>query len=411
MAAALNRLRLWQRLEEKTEELGTALWKNQQINLQLMQTERLAAVGQLAAGAAHEINNPLAIIYARAQLLQFKEKDEKKRKELEQMTEQIERISSILTNLMGFARPAPPKLKDVSLNELIERSVVLIEAGCRKNNIEITRNYDRNLPKIKADPKQLEQVFLNLLINAQHAMEKDGGVLTISTTLAEDKRHVVTEVNDTGVGIPKENLHKIFDPFFTTKEDGKGTGLGMSTSYGIVNNHYGAIQVKSKVGEGTSVYVELPVDLESLRPAKPAEKAVKQLSSGKIPTKVLVVDDEEHIREILKEALEAEGLEVDTAVNGEEGLEKLEAQDYRLLLLDIRMPVRNGLSLLSEVKDRVQDMPVIVITGMATHEQMEEAMSMGVYKCVRKPFHIRSLVKDIFEALQEKNRGASTSAS
>ena len=398
-ATALNRVRLWEKLDEKTEELSTALWKNQQINLQLMQTERLAAVGQLAAGAAHEINNPLAIIYARAQLLQYRENDDKKRKELEQITEQIERISSILTNLMGFARPAPPKLEEVSINELLEKALSLVEVGCNKYGIKLQRKLQESIPHVKGDANQLEQVFLNLFINAQHAMEKDGGALTVSSSLAPDGREIVIEIEDSGLGIAPEDLPKIFDPFFTTKEDGKGTGLGLSTSYGIINNHYGVIDVRSELGKGATVLVRLPVDIESLRPAQSQAKNGMDIGSGPLSGKVLVVDDEKHIRAILKEALEAEGLEVDTAVNGEQGLEMIKTGKYRLLLLDIRMPLRSGLSLLSEIRDSVRQTTVFVITGMATPEQEEEAKALGATKCIRKPFHLKSLVKDIFDAI------------
>jgi signal transduction histidine kinase/HD-like signal output (HDOD) protein/CheY-like chemotaxis protein len=401
VAAAFDRIRLFEHLDMKTEELSTALWKSQQMNLQLMQTERLAAVGQLAAGAAHEINNPLAVIYARAQLMQFKEQDEKRREELKQIAEQIERISSILVTLMNFARPAPPKIQPLSLNRLLDKIVALVQGGMKTRRITIQTQYDESLFTIKGDANQLEQVFLNLLINAQHAMEKTGGTLTITTGIKEDGKRVVVTVADQGIGISKENLPKIFDPFFTTKEAGKGTGLGLSTSYGIVNSHYGSIQVQSQEGVGTTVTVELPVDLEALRTEKtPKVMDMKMFRQNKTP-RILVVDDEQDIRSILKEALEAEGLEVETAANGQEGLEKLAAQGYNLLLLDIRMPVRGGLSLLSEIKDRIKDMPVIVITGMATHEELEEAFAMGAFKCTRKPFHIKSLLKDIREALEK----------
>jgi putative nucleotidyltransferase with HDIG domain len=401
LAAAFDRIRLFEQLDMKTEELSTALWKSQQINLQLMQTERLAAVGQLAAGAAHEINNPLAVIYARTQLMQFKEQDEKRREELRQIAEQIERISSILINLMNFARPAPPKIQTVSLNKLLDKTVALVQGGMKSLQITIQKQYKEALPDIKGDANQLEQVFLNLLINAQHAMERSGGALTIATEVKEEGKKVAVTIADQGVGISKENLSKIFDPFFTTKESGKGTGLGLSTSYGIINNHYGAINVQSQEGRGTTVTVELPVDLETLRFEKTPKPMTRPVSRRSKPARVLVVDDEQEICQILKETLEAEGLEVETAANGQEGLEKLATKEYNLLLLDIKMPIRGGLSLLSEIRERIKDMPVIVITGMATHEELEEAFAMGAFKCTRKPFHIKSLLKDVHEALEK----------
>ena len=399
ISSTLERIFIYEKLEKRSEELSQALWRNQQINLQLLQTERLAAVGQLAAGAAHEINNPLAIISARAQLLQFKETDAKKKKELALITEQIERISRILSSLMDFARPSPPKLTDVNLHEILDKVLEFVSNGLKKHNISIIKNYDKNLPVIKADPAQLEQVFLNLCINAQHAMEKSGGNLTLVTEHSEDGQNVIIKIIDQGEGIPKENLNKIFDPFFTTKEEGKGTGLGLSTSFGIINNHFGTIRIDSEVGKGTTITIELPVNIESLRPVEQDILDAKLKTVGGVKPKVLVVDDEEHIRDILKETLEGENMLVDTADNGQEGLEKLLTEKYDLLLLDIRMPLRDGLSLLREIKKRDKSLPVIVITGMATHEEMEEALSHGSCKCIRKPFHIKTLLEEIHKSL------------
>jgi signal transduction histidine kinase/HD-like signal output (HDOD) protein len=238
-SASLDRVRLFDSLQVRADELSLALWKNQQINLQLLQTERLAAVGQLAAGAAHEINNPLAIISARTQLLENRENDEKKRRDLHQISEQIERISSILQSLMGFARPNAPQVTKLDLNSLLLKIIGLVESIFHTHRIPIVQNLAPDLPLILADANQLEQVFLNLVINAQHAMEKDGGVLTVSSAFLPDGKRISISVRDTGTGISPENLSRIFDPFFSTKSEGKGTGLGLSTAYGIVTNHYG----------------------------------------------------------------------------------------------------------------------------------------------------------------------------
>ncbi len=401
-AASLNRLDLHLQLEERAEGLGGALRKIRQINRKLLQAERLAAVGQLAAGAAHEINNPLAIIYARAQLLELKEEDAKKKKNFRQMIEQIERITSILNNLMDFARPAAPKFEPVSLNDILEKTLALIQGGLKKLNIRVKKHLEPDLPPVMGDAHQLEQVFLNLFINAEHAMEEAGGVLAVSTRMnAKQNRELVT-VADNGVGIPKKHLGKIFDPFFTTKEEGKGTGLGMSTSYGIVTSHQGDIRVTSEKGVGTKVTVELPVDQNSITQARAASKRAVKKAAPK-ENAVLVVDDEKYIREILKETLTANGYTVETAVNGQEGLSLLSQGKYRLLLLDLRMPWVNGLSLLSRIRHLVEEMPVIVLTGLAGPEEVEEAMSMGASKCVRKPFQIEELLRDISEILKEKD--------
>ncbi|MCF8069917.1 MAG: HDOD domain-containing protein [Desulfobacterales bacterium] len=399
----IRRIKLHEKLEKRSEDLSLALWKNQQINQQLVQHDRLAAVGQLAAGAAHEINNPLAIIYARSQLLHATEQEDKKKKDLMQMMEQIDRISGILTNLMDFARPSPPKLVDVNINTLLEKVTAFVKSGFRDKKIVIVNEFDPELPTIKADPSQLEQVFLNVSINARHAMEEKGGTLTISTKAGANGKTVKIKVTDEGQGIEAKNMDKIFDPFFTTKEEGKGTGLGLSTSYGIISNHFGNFDIKSDIGKGTTVTIDLPVDIESLSPK--AKESIMSLKPKRKTTnpRILVVDDEMHIREIIKETLESENMTIDIASNGNEALEQLSEGKYDLMLMDIRMPVKDGLSVMSEISTWDNPVPTIIITGLATHEEMEEALSKGAYKCIRKPFHIKLLLKHIHEVL-EKNK-------
>jgi CheY-like chemotaxis protein/two-component sensor histidine kinase len=395
----MDRLRVYRELCRRADELSSALWKNRQFNLQLLQSERLAAVGQLAAGAAHEINNPLAIISARTQMIEAKENDDKKKRELRQIHDQIERISSILTNLMGFARPAPPSKKNVDINTLLDKVLDLVAPPMRKQNIRIERDFAGDIVLLHADAAQLEQVFLNFCINAQHAMEEKGGVLTVSTAAGPSSKWVEIVVQDTGVGIDKHCLAKVFDPFFTTKEQGKGTGLGLSTAYGIVTNHYGNIDIQSEPGQGTRISVSLPV----LTPREEQEKSqhineqerdlvVKNTSAR---PRILVVDDEEHIRDILTETLTSQGCLVDVAENGKMGLETLSLHAYDLMLMDIRMPSYSGLDLLARIKNQISEMPVFVITGLASSEEMDKALELGATKCIRKPFHIKSLIQEI----------------
>jgi signal transduction histidine kinase len=396
-SASLDRVRLFDSLQLRADELSLALWKNQQINLQLLQTERLAAVGQLAAGAAHEINNPLAIISARTQLLESRENDEKKRRDLHQISEQIERISSILQSLMGFARPNAPQVINLDINSLLLKIIGLVESIFQTHRIPIVQNLAPDLPLILADANQLEQVFLNLVINAQHAMEKEGGVLTISSAFLPDGKRISISVKDTGTGISPENLSRIFDPFFSTKSEGKGTGLGLSTAYGIVTNHYGEIKVISAPGQGTEMIVVLPVSTPVTLPEKPV---VRLKTECAMPTatkghRILVVDDEQHIRDILSETLREAGYVVETAPNGDEGVRKLRSGSFDLILLDIRMPIHSGLDVLKLLRRNGGAPPVMIITGLASSEELDEALRLGAAKCIRKPFHLKTLLSDI----------------
>jgi CheY-like chemotaxis protein/two-component sensor histidine kinase len=314
------------------------------------------------------------------------------------MTGQIERISSILKNLMGFARPVPPKLEKLSVRTLLDKSLALIQGTFARDSIRLERDYQPDLPSIKGDASQLEGVFLNLLINAQHAMEGRGGVLRVEAKAGPDGKRIVVSIADQGIGIPEHNLAKIFDPFFTTKEEGKGTGLGLSTAYGIISNHDGTVTVRSKVGQGTTVTVELPADVDLPVADGPASRPVQD-EPARTSGSILVVDDEVSILEILKEALEGEGFHVDTARNGQEGSERLRTASYRMVLLDIRMPLKTGLSLLADIKKAHPAMPVIVITGLASGEEMDKALALGAYKCIQKPFQIKPLLLDVHAAL------------
>jgi hypothetical protein len=263
---------------------------------------------------------------------------------------------------MDFARPSPPEFESVSANQIVEKTLTLIQGELEKKQMRINKKLGKDIPPILGDTRQLEQVFLNLIINAEHAMEDSGGVLTITTRALPEKGVCEVRIQDTGSGIEPENMDKIFDPFFTTKEEGKGTGLGLSTSYGIIQSHRGEINISSTPGKGSTVTVNLPLD-----PAALAEEAGPgEVSEPEAARKaILVVDDEQHIREILAESLGEAGYSVEMAKNGREGLKMLSKKRYSLLILDIRMPLISGLNLLTRIKKLTKRMPVIVITGLA----------------------------------------------
>ena len=287
--------------------------------------------------------------------------------------------------------------KVLDINSLLLKIIGLVESIFQTHRIPIVQNLAPELPLILADANQLEQVFLNLVINAQHAMEKEGGVLTVSSAFLPDGKRISISVKDTGTGISSENLSRIFDPFFSTKSEGKGTGLGLSTAYGIVTNHYGEIKVVSAPGEGTEMIVILPVST----PVTKAEKPVARLATEcAMPTpalghRILVVDDEQHIRDILSETLREAGYVVETASNGEEGVLKLRSASFDLILLDIRMPIHSGLDVLKLLRRNGGAPPVMIITGLASSDELDEALRLGAAKCIRKPFHLKTLLSDI----------------
>jgi CheY-like chemotaxis protein len=300
-----------------------------------------------------------------------------------------------------------PKSEPTNVNFVIHHVLSMVENQLKLKNIECERKFAQGLPKILADKHQLEQVFLNIVLNAEHAMQQ-GGTLTVSTTLSNAKDKVIIKFVDTGVGIPKESLSHIFEPFFTTKEEGEGTGLGLSMSYGIITSHNGAIDVESTVGKGATFTITLPVALpvqETSRetPEPPPKKKVPPSGKNGLAS-ILVVDDEEHIRDLLSETLTVRGYQVQTAQNGLSAIEVLNERHVDLMLLDMRMPVKDGLGLLDQIKDRLPGLPVIIVTGLASNEEVQEALQRGAFSCLRKPFEIDTLLGEVEKALAPRDQ-------
>ncbi|MBL7197394.1 MAG: HAMP domain-containing protein [Candidatus Omnitrophica bacterium] len=222
---------------------------------QVANAEKLASLGRLAAGVAHEINNPLTGVLTSGHLLLKKTpEDVPEREDLEIIVKETTRCRRIIKGLLDFARQTKPEMKLSDINEIIGESLSLIKNQASFHNIKIIKELSRSLPLVSVDPNQIKQVFINVIINAQEAMP-DGGFLTISSAYKD--RFIEVKFIDTGCGIPEENIGKLFDPFFTTKEESKGTGLGLAVSYGIIEGHQGSIEVESKSGQGTTVIVKL----------------------------------------------------------------------------------------------------------------------------------------------------------
>ena len=248
--------------------------KLKEIQYQLLQSEKLASIGKLSATIAHEINNPLNGILTYTKLIERKLSDNtikeeeipKFRSYLAIMERETERCSTIVRNLLDFARQREPSLKpNVDINEVIEEALTLLANQLALEEITVEKQYGQ-LPPLMADPMQLRQVFLNIILNSCEAMHK-GGILTINTTLQNKRKKTVqVEIADNGVGIPEKDIPKIFDPFFTSKE--KGTGLGLSVVYGVINSHHGTIEVKSTRSAGTTIIIRLPLELTATKQNK-----------------------------------------------------------------------------------------------------------------------------------------------
>ena len=250
------------------EGIAKDLTRLKTMTAQMISTEKMASVGQMAAGVAHEINTPLGIILGYSQLMKedFPE-DSEEYENLVVVERQSQACRKIVADLLKFSRQSGSSLREVNINEILTDVLAITEHNLHLDHIETERCFGDDLPVITGDEEKLRQVFVNLINNAQHAMEDEGGVLTVRTTFSREKRMITASIIDTGTGIEQANKNRIFDPFFTTKSVGKGTGLGLSVSYGIIVDHKGTITVESPVmyknscqlTPGTAMHINLPV--------------------------------------------------------------------------------------------------------------------------------------------------------
>jgi signal transduction histidine kinase len=232
---------------------------------QLLQADRMASLGQLAAGVAHEINNPLGLILGYTQLLLREEADATGYKDdLQTIEKQTRNCKKIVEDLLNFARKSGTLLSDVNINSALDAVISVVRNQLELDNILIRTHYDDHLPEIAGDTEKLKQVFMNMLINARQAIGKNG-TITVVTAVDADGQSVMITFKDDGPGIEPGIMDKIFDPFFTTKPTGQGTGLGLSVSYGIIEDHQGDIQVSSEVGRGTEFRIRLPMGKQTTK--------------------------------------------------------------------------------------------------------------------------------------------------
>jgi two-component system NtrC family sensor kinase len=247
-------------LEKKVEERTKELREMQE---HLIQSEKLASLGKLAAGIAHEINNPLGgiLIYSHL-LLEDTSKKSPYYENLKKIVKETSRCKDIVRGLLEFARPKEPEMTLININNAVDRSLAIVEGQTIFQNITLDKTYASELPKIVADESQLQQVFMNIIINAAEAMDGKG-ILSLNTSMNTDRTHIEIKISDTGHGIKEENKKRLFEPFFSTKEVGKGTGLGLAISYSIIQKHQGTIEVESQEGKGSAFTIKLPVTRKS----------------------------------------------------------------------------------------------------------------------------------------------------
>jgi signal transduction histidine kinase/CheY-like chemotaxis protein len=399
----------------------------------LLQTEKLAALGQMVTGIAHELSNPLTSILGYSQRLLVRKDLAGSTEEARQIYEEAERASTILRQLLLSAREARPERKRVALNQVVQRALDLQRFGSASEKIRIELDLDHTLPFVTGDSGQLQQVLMNLIGNARQAIVQAGRAGTIRLRTARNgDRRMVLQVIDDGPGIPQAILARIFDPFFTTKPAGVGTGLGLAIVLSVVREHGGQVSVSSPPDGGSAFTVELPVEAESSpepgrRFLDPNEQAlpVHQEAAGRrsrpqpLPhalqlqpaprsdlrgTRVLVVEDEPTVARLIADVLEDEGLHVDVLLDGREALDRAGREAFDLVICDMKMPGLDGQHFyqsLARAGNPLQER-FLFVTGDVIAQQTQDFLERNRLPHVAKPFRVEELTEKVFSLLDSQ---------
>lgn len=388
-------------------ELGIDITERKRLEAQLQQAQKMEAIGTLAGGIAHDFNNVLMAIQGRASLLSLRmDQAHPHFEHLRGIEDMVQRGAELTRQLLGFARGGKYEVKATDLNELVERSCEMF--GRTKREIGIHMTYGVGIWPVEVDRGQIEQVLLNLYVNAWQAMPNGGDLFVETDNVFLDEKYtglfgvkpgdyVRISVTDTGIGMDKATQQRIFDPFFTTKEMGRGTGLGLASAYGIVNNHGGIINVYSEKNKGTTFNIYLPASKKEV--AAGEERITEEILKG--TGTVLLVDDEEAIIHVAEEMLREMGYDVLIAGGGEEALAVYSEhkEDIDLVVLDMIMPGMGGGETYDRMKEMDPDLKVILSSGYSVDGQAQEILNRGCDAFIQKPFSMKDLSGKIREIL------------
>jgi signal transduction histidine kinase/CheY-like chemotaxis protein len=391
-------------------DLQKSLLNLKQTQAQLIQSAKLSAIGQLIAGVAHELNNPLTAVMGYTQLVQTTPGlDRLVQRDLRKIYDQASRAAKIVQNLLTFAREYRTERQAIDVNEILRRTLELRLYQLQVENISVETKFAPGELVTWADGNQLQQVFLNLINNAQDAMvaHRGGGHLCLATWREGDMIRI--EVADDGPGLSPEARRHLFEPFFTTKEVGRGTGLGLSICFGIISEHGGEIQVHSEPQKGTTVSVLLPAAHEErLRPPTTTEAEAPRIANGaqRLSYRTLVVDDERDVAQLLQRLLLDRGYEVVLAANGEEALRELSGADDRsfdLIISDIKMPGLDGCELYAHLKDIAPELRhrILFITGDTLSPTTSAFLEHSGLPHLNKPFGLNELSRALVQVFKD----------
>jgi two-component system, cell cycle sensor histidine kinase and response regulator CckA len=389
---------------------NTDVTEQRKSEMHLFRAQRMESIGTLAGGVAHDLNNVLSPIMMSVDMLQLRNPAPEAEKWLRMIRESAERGAELIKQVLTFARGFGGERISLQVRHIVKELISVLGQTLPKN-IEVKFDVASNLSLVSADPTHLHQILMNLCINARDAMPA-GGTLQINAENADvdaqmaslypdaiPGKYVRIDIVDTGTGIEKDVLARIFDPFFTTKDIGKGTGLGLSTTLMIVKGHGGFLNVYSEVGKGSRFSIYLPAVLTGGEKAAEEDEADLPTGSGQL---VLVVDDEEPIREVARATLEGYGYRVLTAANGAEARKLFEERrdEIDLILTDMAMPVMGGAELIAVVKATDPSQRIVAMSGMMDQTQSDEIEAAGVAILMPKPFTAEKLLKAVDQGLK-----------
>lgn len=364
----------------------------------LHQSEKLSALGELLAGVAHELNNPLSIVVGQALLLRETAADEATADRAAKIGNAADRCSRIVKTFLAMARQQPSQLKQIDVNDVLESAMEVAGYGLRASDVQVKLNLVGNLPRTVADADQLSQVFINLVVNAQQALEEVAGErrLTLSTTHDAETDELIVKVSDNGNGIPDDIVTRIFEPFFTTKDVGSGTGIGLAYCHRIIERHHGSIAVTSDAGVGTTFEIRLPVG------GPPGDDADFEGDVGHAGRglSVLVIDDEVEVADLISEVLSGSGHMVSKADSGHAALRLIDGGSYDVILCDLKMPNLDGPSLFRELERRAPEMVkrLAFVTGDTMSPKAREFLTGSGRPYIEKPVRPQEL-RDLVHGL------------
>jgi CheY-like chemotaxis protein len=362
---------------------------------------RLSTVGQMAAGICHEINNPLTTIIGYSDLLANKDLPEDIKQQMGYIREGGRRVADIVRQLLVFARNMQPARTMVDINHIVNGTLKLREYQSRLANIDVLTELAPDLPYILADPGQIQQVFLNIVLNAEIEMKlaHGKGTLLVKTECVGDVIRI--SFKDDGPGISEENLSNIFDPFFTTRKIGEGTGLGLSVCHGIIKEHNGRIYAQSQPDKGATFIVELPIvsEFDSAEIPGAADEEIQQVCTR--PRNILIIDDEPSLLEFLEQFLTTKGHDVDAVDNARDARKFFKNKKYDLILMDILMPDISGIELYKKFQrmDKSVGSRVLIMTGDTLGKPTRVFLQRTGIPYIEKPFDTDALMTKIDEIM------------